>query len=228
MRRVCAVTVYSELGPAPRRPFNADRYNGTYLYYWDYSGGMTITWGVHLIDSAMHLMNASAPRAVTATGGKYLFDDDRDTPDTAEHVFEFQNFLLTYSCRHASAFTSGSPRSDHGIQFLGTAGALLLNRSGYQITSEGETVTTVKSDAGLHDGGGHHQRNFIECLRTRRAPNCDILTGHRATTACQLANISYRVGRKIHWQAAPERILGDATATRLMTKEYRKPWTLTE
>src|SRR6266542_2432788 len=90
------------LGPAPKREFNQNRYNGTYLYYWDYSGGMTITWGVHLIDTVMQFMNVKAPLSVTASGGKYVFDDDRDTPDTVEQVFDFPGFTLTYSCRHAS------------------------------------------------------------------------------------------------------------------------------
>jgi predicted dehydrogenase len=214
------------LGPAPKREFNQDRYNGTYLYYWDYSGGMTITWGVHLLDSAMQFMHVSAPRSVTATGGKYIFDDDRDTPDTVEQVFEFPGFVLTYSCRHASAFPSGSAASDHGMQFFGTAGTLLLNRSGYQIITEGKQPETIKSAEGLDAGWGTHQRNFIECLRTRQQPNCTMRQGHHSTTACQLANIAYRTGHKLRWDAAQEQILGNAEATRLMTKPYRAPWQL--
>ena len=214
------------LGPAPKREFNANRYNGTYLYYWDYSGGMTITWGVHLIDSAMHLMNAAAPLSVTATGGKFALSDDRDTPDTVEQVFEFPNFILTYSCRHANAFASGSAASDHGIQFFGTEGTMLLNRDGYQIITEGKKPETIKSAAGLEAGWGTHQRNFIECLTTRQAPHCTMLEGHRATTACQLANIAYRTGHKLRWDATKEQIIGDAEASKLMTKQYRAPWKL--
>jgi predicted dehydrogenase len=214
------------LGPAPKRPFNANRYNGTYLYYWDYSGGMTITWGVHLIDSAMHLMNAEAPLSVTAAGGRFALADDRDTPDTVEQVFEFPGFILTYTCRHANAFTSGGAASDHGMQFFGTAGTLLLNRNGYQIITEGKKPETIRSEAGLDAGWVTHQRNFIECLRARRQPNCTMLEGHRATTACQLANIAYRTGRKIRWDAVKEQILGDRDAARLMTKVYRAPWGL--
>jgi predicted dehydrogenase len=214
------------LGPAPKRAFNANRYNGTYLYFWDYSGGMTITWGVHLIDSVMHLMNVAAPVSVTATGGKYVMMDDRETPDTVEQVFEFPSFILTYSCRHTNAFTSGSAASDHGIQFFGTAGTLLLNRQGYQIITEGKKPETIKSEAGLDAGWATHQRNFIESLRSRQPPNCTMLEGHRATTACQLANIAYRTQRKIRWDAAQEQMIDDREATRMMTKPYRAPWHL--
>jgi predicted dehydrogenase len=214
------------LGPAPKREFNADRYNGTYLYYWDYSGGMTITWGVHLIDSVIHLLKTPPPRSVTASGGKYIFDDDRDTPDTVEQVFDFPGFTLTYSCRHANAFPSGGKPSDHGIQFFGTEGTMLLNRDGYQIVTESKKQEIIQSPAGLDAGWGTHQRNFIECLRTRKAPNCTMEEGHRSTTACQLANIAYRTGRKIRWDAAKEQIIGDPEAARMMTKKYRAPWSL--
>jgi predicted dehydrogenase len=214
------------LGPAPKRDFNADRYNGTYLYYWDYSGGMTITWGVHLIDTVMQLMNVQAPRSVTASGGKYIFDDDRDTPDTVEHLFDFPGFTLSYSCRHANAFPGGSPASDHGIQFLGTEATMLLNRDGYQIVTQTKKPEVIQSPAGLDAGWGAHQRNFIECLRSRQAPNCTMEQGHRSTTACQLANIAYRTGRKIQWDATNERIIGDAEASGMMTKKYRAPWSL--
>ncbi len=214
------------LGPAPKRDFNQDRYNGTYLYYWDYSGGMTITWGVHLIDSVMQIMNLKAPLSVTASGGKYVFDDDRETPDTVEQVFDFPGLTLTYSCRHASAFSSGSPASDHGIQFLGTAGTMLLNRDGYQIITEEKRPQTINSPTGLDAGWGTHQRNFIECLNSRKATNCTMIEGNRSTTACQLANIAYRTGHKIRWDAVKEQIIGDPEAAMLMTKRYRQPWSL--
>jgi hypothetical protein len=103
---------------------------------------------------------------------------------------------------------------------------MLLNRDGYQIITEGKKPETIKSAAGLEAGWGTHQRNFIECLTTRQAPHCTMLEGHRATTACQLANIAYRTGHKLRWDAAKEQIIGDAEASKLMTKQYRAPWKL--
>ncbi|MGH9840794.1 MAG: hypothetical protein ACREEM_18615 [Blastocatellia bacterium] len=141
-------------------------------------------------------------------------------------MFDFPGFTLTYSCRHASAFASGSAASDHGIQFFGTAATMLLNRDGYQIITEEKKPRMINSAAGLDAGWGTHQRNFIECLASRKATNCTMLEGHRSTTACQLANIAYRTGHKIRWNADEERIPGDAEATRLMTKKYREPWSL--
>jgi hypothetical protein len=92
---------------------------------------------------------------------------------------------------------------------------------------EGKKPQTISSPAGLDAGWGTHQRNFIECLDSRKAPNCTMVDGHRSTTACHLANIAYRTGRKIRWDGDKEQILADAEATRLMTKKYREPWSLT-
>ena len=215
------------LGPAPKRPFNPNRFHWNYIYYWDYSGGMLMAWGVHLVDIALWAMKVKGPEAVTTSGGTYILTDSRETPDTAEAIFEFPDFTMIYSCRHATAFPMGSRRLDHGIQFFGSQATLLVDRSGYQIIPEGEkNPEPVLSPPELNSGEGVHQRRFIECVRSREAPVCDILEGHRSTTALQLANISYHTGRKIFWNAEKEQIINDADAARRIGKEYRAPWSL--
>ena len=69
-----------------------------------------------------------------------------------------------------------------------------------------------------------HVRNFLDCIKSRQRPIADIEGGHQSTTACHLANISLRVGRKIHWDADKEEILGDAEASGMLVRLYRKPW----
>lgn len=214
------------LGPAPRRPFNPNRFHWNYIYYWDYSGGMLLTWGVHLVDIVLLAMDVKGPEAATVSGGKYVVEDSRDTPDTAEVLFDFPRFTLTYSCRHANQFPMGSPQAGHAIQFLGTDATLLLDRGGYRIIPEGEKAEPVKSPEGLSGGNGPHQREFIECVRSRKTPSCDILEGHRSTLTMQLANISYRTGRKIHWDPEKEQIVNDPGAAGFLTKQYRSPWSL--
>ncbi|HEY2979908.1 MAG TPA: Gfo/Idh/MocA family oxidoreductase [Anaerolineales bacterium] len=214
------------LGPAPKRPFNPNRFHWNYIYYWDYSGGMIIAWGVHLIDIVLLAMKSNGPRAVTTAGGRFVIHDARETPDTAEVILEFPEYTLTYSCRHGSSFPQGSPRADHGIQFWGDQATLLVNRFGYQIIPEGEGSEPRVSAKDLDNGDERHQRGFIESIRSRKAPVCSIEEGHRSTTACQLANISYRTGRKITWDPVKELIIGDPEASHYMTKEYRAPWSL--
>ena len=61
---------------------------------------------------------------------------------------------------------------------------------------------------------------------------------HRATTTCHLANISYKVKRRVYWDAAAERcyrgydaasrrcVGEDAEANALLLREPRRPWSL--
>jgi predicted dehydrogenase len=96
------------LGPAPKRRFNPNRFHWNYLYFWDYSGGMVITWGVHMLDSVRQLLGLGWPRAVSASGGRYVLDDMRETPDTlvvALDVFVYR-VRSPHSCCRA-ARTSG-------------------------------------------------------------------------------------------------------------------------
>ena len=72
----------------------------------------------------------------------------------------------------------------------------------------------------------NHTRNFLDCVKSRQAPVSDAETGHRSTSACHLANVSLRSGRKIRWNAEAETVEGDAEAVKLLTREYRAPWKL--
>ena len=69
-----------------------------------------------------------------------------------------------------------------------------------------------------------HMRNFLDCIKTRQRPIADVEGGHQATTACHLANISLRTGRKIRWDANKEEIIGDEEASAMLVRPYRKPW----
>ena len=215
------------LGPAPKRRFNPNRFHWNYLYFWDYSGGMVITWGIHMLDSVRHLLGLGWPSAVSASGGRYVLDDMRETPDTLVATFDYPDLTVTCSVQHANAFSWGNPKTDHGIQILGTRGTMLLTRDGYRILPEGENTNVILSASGLDAGDGAHQRRFLEALRSRKAPACGIREGHISTASLQLANIAYRTGRKIFWDAARQEVTGDPGAARYLRKEYRKPWSLT-
>jgi hypothetical protein len=69
-----------------------------------------------------------------------------------------------------------------------------------------------------------HVRNFLDCIKSRQRPIADVEDGHRVATACHLANISLRLGRKIQWDVQKETIANDAEASRMLVRPYRKPW----
>ncbi|HZN11539.1 MAG TPA: Gfo/Idh/MocA family oxidoreductase [Blastocatellia bacterium] len=221
------------LGPAPKVPFNPSRFLGSFRWFWDYSGGMMTDWGVHHIDIIHWAMGVEAPAAVAASGGKFGLEDNRETPDTLLAVFEYPGFVLSYENRELNA--RGEDARGYGINFYGTSGTLFIDRSGFEIFPEGETqktVTTMRMPAmrmrtpRVEESHLDHVCNFLDCVKSRQLPISDVETGHRSTTAPHLANISFRTGRKVRWDAAREQILGDPEAARLLGKKYRAPWKL--
>jgi predicted dehydrogenase len=123
------------LGPAPKVPFNPARFIWTFRWFWDYAGGMMTDWGVHHIDIVQWAMNVRAPRSVTAVGAKYHLRDNRDTPDTLEAIFEYPDFILTYSNRDLNR---GTAARGYGIEFHGTDATMFLDRGGYEIIPESQ------------------------------------------------------------------------------------------
>jgi predicted dehydrogenase len=218
------------LGPAPKVPFNKNRFLGTFRWFWDYSGGMMTDWGTHLIDIVHWAMGQDAPTAVSASGGKYVLKDNRETPDTLEVLFEYPGFVLTYSNRVLNG--RGHDGYGYGIMFYGTDATLFVDRGGFEIFPEMKTADDVSTPRAAvmrmrgRESHADHVRNFIECMKTRKLPVSDVEIGHRSTTAPHLANIALRTGRKIRWDARSEQVLGDGEANRLVSKEYRAPWKL--
>ncbi|GAB4250197.1 MAG: Gfo/Idh/MocA family oxidoreductase [Acidobacteriota bacterium] len=225
------------LGPAPWRPFNPNRFGvapnrwSTFRYFWDYAGGMMTDWGVHLLDIVQWATGQAAPLTVTASGGKFGVRDNRETPDTLTAVYEYPGFICTYENRDCNAH--GINEHGYGIEFYGSEGTLFIDRSGFKITPQvrrsGEDwIPRMYSMEfpNVNDNNHDHVADFLRCIRSRQRPVSDIEVGHRSTTTCLLANIAYRVGRKLRWDAASEQILDDSEAAAHLNREYRAPWKL--
>lgn len=226
------------LGPAPKAAYNKNRHLGTFRWFWDYSGGMMTDWGVHLIDIVHWAMKVDAPTAVSASGGKYVMEDNRETPDTMSVLFEYPGFVMTYDYRVLNS-RGKDGQWGYGIMFYGTDGSLFVDRSGFEIFPEMEgrkrdslftakippaRMSVQRGDPSHFD----HVANFIECMKSRQRTISDVEIGHRSTSAPHLANISLRTGRKIKWDGVNEKIIGDAEASKWLNKEYRAPWKLPE
>lgn len=213
------------LGPAPRRAFNPLRFHGTHYYFWDYGGGMMSDWATHLFDVVLWAMGPEI-KSVATVGGKLVFDDARETPDTASASFECPGYTMVYTMRHGNGWQPHG-NMDHGIEFFGTKAALQINRAGFQIYREQDRGSRKPfyAEAGA-TGLVEHERNFVECVRSRQRTTADAEVGHLGAIPGHLANISYRVGRRIRWDSKAEAIIGDVEASKLLTAEYRAPWHL--
>ena len=211
-------------GPAPKRPYNANRVHYLFRFFWDYSGGQQTNFGAHDLDIAQWGlgMDESGP---TTIEGSATFNADKwfETPETAKQTFTYANGV-TVLC---SLGKGGYPG---GATFEGELGTIYVKRGGLTVTmSNGEKVADPyklpAGDVKLYVSNNHHQ-NWLDCVKSRKLPICDVEIGHRSATVCHLGNIALRTGRKLTWDAAKEQIIDDKEAAAMLTKTYRKPWSL--
>jgi predicted dehydrogenase len=220
------------LGPAPEHKFNTARFHQNFYYFFEYSSGMMGAWGVHLFDVVQWALGYDTLKSVAASGGIYVFKDARNTPDTAQAVFDYDKFVMSYQLRHANGWQPFGQLQfgdlDHGIEFVGTDGVMHCNRQGFYMYHEADRKTRKPyySERMQGDDTLKHHRNFLDCIRSRKPTNGLPENGHTSAIPGYLATISYRVGRSVKWDVKNETIPGDAEAAKLLTKEYRSPWHL--
>jgi predicted dehydrogenase len=229
------------LGPAKKVPFNPNRFGvvsdawSHFRWFWDYAGGMMTDWGVHLIDIVHLAMNVDAPTEISTIGGKFCLTDNRETPDTIVATFHYPGFVMTYENRVCSSMPINGRY--YGIEFLGTAATLFVDRERYELRPEPAPGTRVQDNVPVAptvvaatpaDQHPSHMRNFIDCIKSRQAPICDIEIGHRSSSAAILGNMALRSGQTVVWDPKAERVTnGNAKAQALVARDYRSPWKLT-
>jgi predicted dehydrogenase len=199
-------------GPAPDRAYYANRLHYNWHWFWNWGTGELGNNGIHCLDVARWGLLVDAPLSVSSSGGKYIFDDDQETPDTQTATWEFPGACLVYEHR----IWSNHPQegSLFGISFHGDNGTLVLNEKGWRV-EDGDGAQSNPSP----DGQTLHVQNFLDCVRSREKPSADIETGHLSTRLCHLGNIAFRTGKKLTFDAARE-AFHDAEANALLAREY--------
>ena len=212
------------LGPAPKRAYNPNRSHFNYRYFWDYSGGMFIDFWCHITDVAYWALDLKAPKSVVATGRRELSDDNGETPNFLDLVYEYPGLNMTWSlCPVAPA---GFEDKGIGCVFQGSAGSLFVDYASHQLLVKGKPVLDFpRPEPTIADSPGH-LREFLDAVKSRKLTTCDVEYGHRLTKAGLLGNIAYRTGSRIVWDDEREQIVGDAKANKMVKRRYQKPWKL--
>ena len=241
------------LGPAPKKPYNPNRSIYHFRWFWDFSGGQMTNLGQHSLDLVNFFLGVKAPKAVYSTGGRFFLKDNGEVPDTQDAIIEYPGFNAICQYREASAGRKGLGMGGlifHGTKgslATGRSGYELtadpkvnptnavakVLAMGHPVggpqpvpETEGEFWTEPeKDDTGDGMGDyGRHARNFLDCVKSKKTPIADLESSHDVATACHLANISLKTGRKIVWDAAKEQIVGDKEANEMLVRPYRSPW----
>ncbi len=215
------------LGPAPDRPFSENRFHYNWHWHWDYGNGDIGNQGVHEMDLARWGLGVGLPKKISSLGGRFLFDDDKEVPNTqlASFYYPEENRMLVFEVRHWITNYEGSfgnPGGNNvGVIFYGSEGIMTLKYFEYRV------FLGRKHEPGPSGGGaGSEWKTFIAGVRSRRISDLgtDVEDGHLSSSLCHLANISYRLGRTIDFDPKTERCPNDGEADRMLSRPYRSPF----
>ncbi len=206
-------------GPVPERPYVDNLVHYNWHWRWHWGGGELANNGPHALDLVRWGLGVGTPTRVTCNGGRYHFNDDQETPDTAVASFDFG------TCGASWDHSSCNPRAGETSAFVTWYGADGLRMeqvaSGYKVfDGRGKLL-----DQGTGPGGDVvHIANFLDAIRGKAKPNSEIAVGQASTLLCHLGNIAYRTGHTLHLDPAKRRILDDKEASKLWRRDYRKGW----
>jgi len=217
------------LGPAPKRPFNRNRFHYNWHYYWDYGNGDIGNQGVHQMDVARWGLGVTLPTKVMSMGGYFIFNDQKEVPNVINTTFEFPDAglrgkQLVFDTR--PYHTNDEKGAKVGIIFYGSEGYMVIpSYSKYQVYHQSNSGETEEPGPGRDEGGDHIQ-NFLDAVRARdqKKLNADVLEAHYSSALCHIGLISARLGRSLEFDPAKEQFIGDEEANRLVSREYRKPY----
>ncbi|HOE10995.1 MAG TPA: Gfo/Idh/MocA family oxidoreductase [bacterium] len=204
------------LGPAPWVPYNKDRTFWNFRWFFDYSGGQMTDWGAHHFDIAQWGLGTDLTGPISVEGTGTL---------PSEGLFEtYTDFSVTL--QYANGVTMIATNPEHGTRFEGADGWVHVWRGGMDSEPKDLMYEILgPKDVHLYESNDHHA-DWLNSIRARKRPICDVEVGHRSVSVAHLSNIALRLGRKLYWDPDREEFVDDPEANRWLVKPYRAPWYL--
>jgi predicted dehydrogenase len=210
------------LGPAQKRPFSKNFVHYNWHWFWDFGNGDVGNQGIHETDMCMWGLDVGLPEQITAMGGKFLFDDAKETPETlcSTYLYPKEKKIIEFEVR--PWHTNAEDGATVGNIFYGSEGYMVIkNYTRY------ETFLGRKKEPGPSgDKGGDHYANFIEAVRSRDKSklNAPVETAHLSSALAHLGNIAYRLNKVLEFDPVKERFKNNPEADKMLTRQYRAPY----
>ena len=213
------------------RPFTKNRFHYNWHWFWDTGNGDLGNQGIHEVDIARWGLGVTHPTKVSMIGGKFMFDDDQETPNTCTATYEFnvngKSKMMVFEVRHwysnhEAGINGERPGNTIGNTFYGAKGYLVIDNYNKYYSFLGP-----KGEPGpVRTGGDNHFANFIAAVRSRKSAdlNAEIEEGALSCNLVHLANISYRLGRTLNWDEKTWTVKNDPEANQMLTRDYRAPY----
>ncbi|MCX6219995.1 MAG: Gfo/Idh/MocA family oxidoreductase [Bacteroidia bacterium] len=209
-------------GPAPKRPFTRNIVHYNWHWHWDYGNGDVGNQGIHETDLCMWGLNVGLPNKITAMGGKFLFDDCKETPEVLSSVYHYPDEKKIIQFEVRPWYTNSEDGSSVGNIFYGDKGYMVIK--GYDTY---ETFLGDKKEPGMKGkAGGDHFKNFIEAVRAHdpKMVNAPVESAHLSSALAHLGNIAYRTGRVLTFDPKTEKFVNDPEADKYLSRNYRAPF----
>lgn len=209
-------------GPAQMRPFSRNLVHYNWHWHWDYGNGDVGNQGIHETDLCMWGLDVGLPEKITSMGGKFLWDDCKETPEVQSSIYHYpkEKKIIQFEVRHW--MTNAEDGASVGNIFYGDKGYMVIK--GYDTY---ETYLGQKKEPGPSGkAGGDHYLNFVEAVRSRDESklNGPVETAHLSSALAHLGNIAYQTGRVLIFDPVTETFPGDTEANAMLSRKYRAPF----
>jgi predicted dehydrogenase len=229
------------LGPAAMEPYTKNHHIYNWHWFWNTGNGDIGNQGIHEMDMARWGLNRGLPKGVVSTGGKYIYDDDQETPNTQIATFDYGDAELVFEVRGLPSNTESdivfqpptgralSGGNSIGNIFYGDKGFMAVDHHGFQIYlgDDHKPGEGAKAEQGHGDDSTEHMANFLKAVRSRKVEDltADVAEGATSAILVHMANISYRLGRSLKFDPETQNFIGDQEANRMKTRNpYRAPY----
>jgi predicted dehydrogenase len=182
-------------GWLPKIPWDPKRYFNRFAYFDYATGGQTGGLFVHWVDVVHWYLSLHAPVSAVALGGIYQFDDGRDTADNISAVVDYPEKV---NVSFEATITDRTARETTDIHFIGRGGRLSITRGGYRFVPSRDSSTPEATSKGSPEEA--HMANWLDCVRSRKQPNADVVEGHYSAMACHMVNIAYKEKTRCAWK----------------------------
>ncbi len=210
------------IGPATMEPYIKQRVHMNWRWNYNTGGGQLLDWVGHHVDIAHWGLgfDNDGPSEIEAHG-------EFPAPDALWNTCTKYRAELKYPQDITMTIAGGHDDIKGGTKWIGTDGWVWVNRGGFDASNpawkKGKSLPEELRKVKLYESAGH-QRNFIDCVKSRKPTITPVETAHHSAIPGHLTLISMLTGRKLRWDNATETIQGDAEASKLLSRGYRAPW----
>ncbi len=210
-------------GPAELRPYRECQVHKNWRWNYNTGGGQLLDWVGHHVDIAHWGLGCDADGGPMEIEGQGEFPE----PEAIWNTCTKYRLTLKYPGEVEMVIAGGHPGIKVGTKWIGTDGWVYVTRGNFEASNEAwsemSSLPEEQRKIKLYQSNNHY-RNFLECVQSRKPTITPVEVAHRSAVPGHLGLIAMRTGRKLKWDAKAETISDDAAATKMLGREYRKPW----